>query len=128
MSLGRKVFEFLKAGAIAQAKWDYEVSMKILRHRRKMVIVLAALLPVFVAMAVEASSILGGKTAYAPAFYSTKIFFLSMAIGLVAGLITGCIGAGGGLYNNTSPYGSRCQRNSCCRYRPASHLRKGDNG
>jgi hypothetical protein len=39
---------------------------------------------------------LGGKTAYAPAFYSTTIFMVSIAIGLAAGLITGCIGAGGG--------------------------------
>jgi uncharacterized membrane protein YfcA len=39
---------------------------------------------------------LGGKTAYAPAFYSTNIFLVSIAIGLAAGLITGCIGAGGG--------------------------------
>ena len=39
---------------------------------------------------------IGSKTAYAPAFYSTNIFLVSIAIGLCAGLITGCIGAGGG--------------------------------
>ncbi len=39
---------------------------------------------------------IGSKTAYAPAFYSTNIFLVSIAIGLAAGLITGCIGAGGG--------------------------------
>ena len=36
------------------------------------------------------------KTAYAPAHYTTTIFLVSIAIGLCAGLITGCIGAGGG--------------------------------
>jgi hypothetical protein len=41
-------------------------------------------------------SILGGKKAYAPAFYTPGIFIASMLIGLCAGLITGCIGAGGG--------------------------------
>ncbi|MGA6926111.1 MAG: sulfite exporter TauE/SafE family protein, partial [Desulfosarcina sp.] len=40
--------------------------------------------------------ILGGKKAYSPAFYSTGIFIVSILIGLGAGLITGCIGAGGG--------------------------------
>ena len=39
---------------------------------------------------------LGGKSAYAPAFYTTTIFLASIAVGLAAGLITGCIGAGGG--------------------------------
>ncbi|HSH14206.1 MAG TPA: sulfite exporter TauE/SafE family protein, partial [Desulfurivibrionaceae bacterium] len=39
---------------------------------------------------------LGGKTAYTPAFYTPTIFFASIGVGIVAGLITGCIGAGGG--------------------------------
>ena len=37
-----------------------------------------------------------GKKAYSPAFYSTGIFIVSILIGVGAGLITGCIGAGGG--------------------------------
>jgi hypothetical protein len=41
-------------------------------------------------------NLLGGKKAYSPAFYSTGIFIVSIMIGLGAGLITGCIGAGGG--------------------------------
>jgi uncharacterized membrane protein YfcA len=40
--------------------------------------------------------VLGGKKAYSPAFYSSGIFIASILIGLIAGLITGCIGAGGG--------------------------------
>jgi uncharacterized membrane protein YfcA len=40
--------------------------------------------------------LLGGKKAYGPAFYSTGIFVVSIFVGVCAGLITGCIGAGGG--------------------------------
>jgi uncharacterized membrane protein YfcA len=40
--------------------------------------------------------VLGGKKAYSPAFYSNFVFLVSILIGMIAGLITGCIGAGGG--------------------------------
>lgn len=96
MGIGRQVFEFLKAASIAHAKWDYEVSMHILKNRKKLLILIAASLPILAAVFVEAGDMLGSKTAYAPAFYSTSIFLISIAIGLCAGLITGCIGAGGG--------------------------------
>jgi uncharacterized membrane protein YfcA len=96
MNVGREVFEFLKAGAVAHAKWDYEVSMSILKNRKKMLIILSMLLPIFAVAICEGAGILGGKTAYAPAHYTTFIFLVSIAIGLCAGLITGCIGAGGG--------------------------------
>jgi len=96
MNVGREVFEFLKAGAVAHAKWDYEVSMNILHNRKKLLILLCMLLPIFAVALCEGANILGGKTAYAPAHYTTTIFLVSIAIGLSAGLITGCIGAGGG--------------------------------
>jgi uncharacterized membrane protein YfcA len=96
MSFPRKVFEFLKSASIAHARWDYEVSMSIVKNRKKMLILLAALLPILAAVFLEASDMIGAKTAYAPAFYATNIFLVSIAIGLCAGLITGCIGAGGG--------------------------------
>ena len=96
MNVGREVFEFLKAGAVAHAKWDYEVSMSIVKNRKKMLIILSMLLPIFAVAICEGAGILGGKTAYAPAHYTTMIFLVSIAIGLCAGLITGCIGAGGG--------------------------------
>jgi uncharacterized membrane protein YfcA len=54
------------------------------------------LLPILAVSFVEASDFIGSKTAYGPAFYSTNIFLVSIAVGLAAGLITGCIGAGGG--------------------------------
>jgi len=96
MNFARKVFEFLKLSSQAHARWDYEVSMSIIKNRKKWLVLLAALLPIMVVMFAEAGDMLGGKTAYAPAFYSTNIFLVSIAIGLCAGLITGCIGAGGG--------------------------------
>lgn len=96
MSFPRRVFEFLKMGSIAHARWDYEVSMSILKNRKKMLILLSLLIPILAVSLLEAGDMLGGKTAYAPAFYSTDIFLVSIAIGLCAGLITGCIGAGGG--------------------------------
>jgi uncharacterized membrane protein YfcA len=61
-----------------------------------MLVLLLLLLPILLVTLADAGSMLGGKTAYAPAFYSTTIFAVSIAIGLAAGLITGCIGAGGG--------------------------------
>jgi uncharacterized membrane protein YfcA len=70
--------------------------MSILRNKKKILILLAAMLPILAVTLLEAGDMLGSKTAYAPAFYSTNIFLVSIAIGLCAGLITGCIGAGGG--------------------------------
>ncbi|RJQ16708.1 MAG: sulfite exporter TauE/SafE family protein [Nitrospiraceae bacterium] len=96
MGTGRRVFEFLKMASIEHAKWDYEVSMSILKKRKKMWLLFIMLLPIIAVAFVEAGDMLGSKTAYAPAFYSTNIFLISIAIGLCAGLITGCIGAGGG--------------------------------
>ena len=96
MNLARRVFEFLKLSSEAHARWDYEVSMSIIKDRKKWLILLAGLLPIALVMFAEASDMLGSKTAYAPAFYSTNIFLVSILIGLCAGLITGCIGAGGG--------------------------------
>lgn len=99
MSLGREIYDLMIASSRAYAKWDLEVSTSIIRNRKKMLILLVMALPIFVgcfAEAYEAHEMLGGKTAYAPAFYTTTIFLASIAVGLAAGLITGCIGAGGG--------------------------------
>ena len=96
MSFPRQIFEFLKAASIAHAKWDYEVSMSIIKNRKKLLILLIMLLPILIISLSDAAGMLGGKKAYAPAFYSTTIFLVSIAVGLAAGLITGCIGAGGG--------------------------------
>jgi len=96
MSIPRQVYEFLKMGSIAHARWEIETSMSIIRNRKKLLILLAMLLPILAVSFATAGDMIGGKEAYAPSFYSTTIFLVSIAIGLCAGLITGCIGAGGG--------------------------------
>jgi hypothetical protein len=96
MNTPRKVYEFLKAASEAHAKWDYEVSMDIVKNKKKLWILLVMLMPILLVSIAGAADMLGAKTAYAPAHYSTNIFLVSIAIGLCAGLITGCIGAGGG--------------------------------
>jgi uncharacterized membrane protein YfcA len=96
MNFGRQVFEFLMAGSKAYARWDYDVSMSIIRNRKKLLLLALLVLPMILLSFAEAADMLGGKTAYAPAFYSTKIFVVSILVGMAAGLITGCIGAGGG--------------------------------
>ena len=97
-------------GAQAHAAWELETSRRILGDPKRIVILLLLLLPIFVfgpAVAAQVAEqaaaagdtlpdVLGGKKAYSPAFYSTGIFIASILIGLCAGLITGCIGAGGG--------------------------------
>ncbi|MEA5087350.1 sulfite exporter TauE/SafE family protein [Solidesulfovibrio sp.] len=96
MGFGRQVFEFLKAASVAHAQWDLEVSTSIIKNRKKLLILMILALPILAVSFVEAGDFIGSKTAYGPAFYTTQIFLVSIAVGLAAGLITGCIGAGGG--------------------------------
>jgi hypothetical protein len=96
MHFPRKVYEFLKAGSIAHARWDLEVSTSIIKNRKMLIILGVMLMPIVIYCFGEAHAYIGGKEAYMPAFYETKIFMVSIVIGLIAGLITGCIGAGGG--------------------------------
>ncbi|MFA4909718.1 MAG: sulfite exporter TauE/SafE family protein [Desulfobacteria bacterium] len=96
----RKLYQMLLMGAMAHAKWDYEMSMNILRSKKRRWILGLMLLPIILGSIAMASSdlppILGGKEAYSPAFYTTFVFMVSILIGICAGLITGAIGAGGG--------------------------------
>ncbi len=96
----RQIYEFLKTASIAHAKWDVEVSTSIIRSRKRLLIIgLGALLIPVAALLLPADAaqeMLGGKSAFAPAFYSLFFFMASIAVGVIAGLITGCIGAGGG--------------------------------
>jgi len=94
---------FMMMGAKAHAKWELDVSNTILGDRKRMIILGLLTIPILLGGIAFADQIgeslpelLGGKKAYSPAFYSTGIFIVSILIGLVAGLITGCIGAGGG--------------------------------
>jgi uncharacterized membrane protein YfcA len=94
---------FMMMGARAHATWEIEVSNTIFRDKRRMLLLALLMLPVILGGVAFADQIgetlpkfLGGKSAYSPAYYSTGIFIASILIGIIAGLITGCIGAGGG--------------------------------
>lgn len=96
----RQLNDTLVAMQSAYAKWELANSTFILTRRRKML--LAMLLPAIILIGMElacaggAGAVIGGKKAYAPCFVTTEMFILSLIIGLCGGLITGCIGAGGG--------------------------------
>lgn len=103
MNFFRQWGKFMMMGARAHAKWELDMSNNILGDKKRMVILGLLTIPIIlvgIAFAEQIGSalpeLLGGKKAYSPAFYSTGIFIVSILIGLVAGLITGCIGAGGG--------------------------------
>ncbi len=93
-------------GARAHAKWELNVSNTILGSKKRLLCLGLLTLPIVLggfAFADQLNEItdvmpeiLGGHKAYSPAYYSTAIFIVSILIGMGAGLITGCIGAGGG--------------------------------
>ena len=103
MGFFRQWGQFMTYGAQRFAEWEIRNATTILRDRKRLFILGLLILPVICggfAFADQIGSalphLLGGKKAYSPAFYSTGIFIVSILIGLGAGLITGCIGAGGG--------------------------------
>lgn len=99
MNRVREVYRLFLAASTAHAQWEYETSRAILTDKKRLVILGLMLMPILavsVAYASDLPGILGGHKAYSPAYYSTHIFLVSIIIGLCAGLITGCIGAGGG--------------------------------
>ena len=81
MSFGKTMYQMLIAGSQAYAKWDLEVSTSILKNHKKMLFLLALAVPILIvccAEAYDAHEMLGGKSAYAPAFYTTTIFLASI--------------------------------------------------
>ena len=103
MSFFKHLGSFMMMGARAHAKWELDVSRTILGDKKRLIILGLLTIPVILGGIAFADQIggalpelLGGKKAYSPAFYSTGIFIVSILIGMGAGLITGCIGAGGG--------------------------------
>jgi uncharacterized membrane protein YfcA len=99
----REFYNLLLQGSQAHARWELEMSTNILKSRKRKGVLLLMLLPVLVGgIAIAAGdgsglpAALGGKSAYMPSHYTNLIFFASVFVGLCAGLITGCIGAGGG--------------------------------
>ena len=103
MSRCRELYQMLVKGSEAQARWELEMSTNILKSRTRKGILMLLLLPILVGgIAIAAGdgsglpNVLGGKSAYMPSHYTNLIFFASVFVGVCAGLITGCIGAGGG--------------------------------
>jgi len=103
MQFFRYLNHFMVAGARAHAQWELEMSTNILKSRKRMLVLGLVLLPALIGGICFAEDIgnalpsfLGGKSAYGPSHYSTMVFLASILVGLCAGLITGCIGAGGG--------------------------------
>ena len=96
--------ESLNAFSRAHAEWEIETTREILAKRKRLL--LAMLAPVLVVLALQAAQaaglipekipVLGGSKAYMPCFCSPKMLVGSIFVGLIAGLITGVIGAGGG--------------------------------
>ncbi|MEM3928225.1 MAG: hypothetical protein QXT07_04670, partial [Archaeoglobaceae archaeon] len=91
----RRAYDLMLEGAQAYAKWDYETSMRIIRDRRRYaIVILLSLLPI-VLLAASAETLpetLGGKEAYAPVHSTFEMLAMSVFIGFIAGLVTGCIG------------------------------------
>jgi len=96
MGIFRSTYEFMKQASIAHAKWDYEVSMSIIHNRIEDVDLAAAAAAIVVVSLADVRSMLGGKTAYAPAFLLDHHLHGVDRHRPGRGLITGCIGAGGG--------------------------------
>ena len=103
MNFFRQWYEFMMMGTRAFARWEIDNSNTILGDRKRLIALGLLIVPVIIVGVAFADEIgtampdlLGGKKAYSPAFYNTFIFIVSIAIGMGAGLITGCIGAGGG--------------------------------
>ncbi len=103
MNFMKKLGQFMMMGARAHAKWEIDISNTIVHDRKRLVILGLLLLPILIGgiafadkLGAALPDIIGGHKAYSPAYYNTGIFIVSIFIGLGAGLITGCIGAGGG--------------------------------
>lgn len=94
------LYQALLAASTAHARWEYETSMNIIRSKKRLLVLGLLCLPcVFFAVAFASDqlpTILGGHKAYSPAYSTSGLLWVSTIIGLMAGLITGCIGAGGG--------------------------------
>jgi hypothetical protein len=99
MQFFKQLGRYMMLGARHHAQWELEVSNRIFGDRRRLFVLLLLMLPIVIggiALADDLPAMIGGKSTFSPAFYSTTIFLASIGIGLMAGLITGCIGAGGG--------------------------------
>ena len=103
MKFFKELNKLMIVGSQAQARWELQMSNNILGSRKRLFILGLLLLPVFLggvcfadAVSSHMPSFIGSKSAYGPSHYTNVIFGASILVGICAGLITGCIGAGGG--------------------------------
>lgn len=96
MSFFRQLWHLCMHNARAQAQWELDISTSVLKSRKGLIVLGLFTLPAIIGGIAIAGDFLGGKEAYSPSFYTNTIFFASIFVGMTAGLITGCIGAGGG--------------------------------
>lgn len=103
MGFFKNFYQFMMIGARAQARWELEISQTVLHSKKRLFLLGLLLIPVLLGGIAFADNIggalpsfIGGKSAYGPSHYTLLIFGASILVGLCAGLITGCIGAGGG--------------------------------
>ncbi len=95
--------KFMMMGSQALAQWEIN-NAKVIFGDKKRIVLLALLVMTAIAggiafaddIAGSMPDFIGGHHAYSPAYYNMGIFVVSILVGLLAGLITGCIGAGGG--------------------------------
>jgi len=95
--------QYMMAATRAHARWEIDVARTILGDRKRLIILGLLIIPIFAVgfafagpLGDAAPEFLGGKKAYLPAYFTMTVFVASIFIGLCSGLITGCIGAGGG--------------------------------
>lgn len=80
--------------------WELEASSRIFSSKKRVIMLFLLTLPIFLFIISQAAGLLpdtiGGKHALMPSKVNDTMFFGSIFVGLIAGLITGVIGAGGG--------------------------------
>src|SRR5450756_2590604 len=99
----RGVSQTIQGFAQAQADWEIKMSRNVFKSKKRLFLLLLLTVPVICALTANAAGILpdsipilGGSKAYMPSYINSTMFFGSILVGLIAGLITGVIGAGGG--------------------------------
>jgi len=94
---------FMVEGSRSFARWEVENARTIMGSKKRLMLLGLLLIPCILGGLAFADEIgqalpsaIGGKEAYSPSYYSMFIFVVSIFVGVGAGLISGCIGAGGG--------------------------------
>lgn len=103
MSFFKDWGRFMVEGSRSFARWEVENARIIMGDKKRLLLLGLLLLPVIIGgiafaddVATTLPGFIGGKEAYSPSYYSMYIFIVSIFVGVCAGLISGCIGAGGG--------------------------------